>query len=130
MTKKKDTKHVNPKSSAAKKLPREVIYLGPEKEIESLTLDDQVRLKTILHTRVAHEIEVGVPTEVLQGAAKGTGLIELKIKSKESIRCFYSLKESGLVLVAIVFVKKQNDQADKEIRLAVKRIKDFKRKKK
>lgn len=130
MTKKKDTKHVNPKSASKKTLPRDVIYLGSDKEIESLHLDYQVRLKTIIHTRIAHGIEVGEPTEVLQGAAKGTGLIELKIKSKESIRCFYSLKESGLVLVAIVFVKKQNDQANKEIKLAVKRISDFKRKKK
>ena len=130
MTKKKDIKHVADKSASKKTLPREVIFLGPEKETNSIDLKYQVQLRTILHTRIAYDISAGVPTEVLQGAAKGTGLIELKIKSKESIRCFYTLKECGLVLVAIVFVKKQNDQPDKEIKLAVKRLSDFKRKKK
>lgn len=130
MSKKKDAKNVNTKPSDKEHAARTVIYLGPNKEVDGLDISDQVSLKSILHTRIAHELPPGVPTENLQGAAKGTGLIELKIKSKDSIRCFYSLKESGLVVVAIVFVKKTDGQAVKEIQLAVKRLKAFQNKKK
>lgn len=130
MTKKKDTKNVKTKTEA-ETLPREVVYLpGVEKEISSLDTAYQIQLKSILHSRIAHGLHPGVDTEKLQGKAKGTGLIELKIKSTESVRCFYSLVESGLVLVAIVFLKKQNDQANPEIKLAVKRLKAYKQQKK
>lgn len=129
MTKKKDSKNVKAEA-VAKAAPRTVEYLpGVEKEISKLDVAYKIQLKSILHSRIAHGLHPGVDTENLQGKAKGTGLIELKIKSTESVRCFYSVKEEGLVLVAIVFLKKQNDQADQEIKLAVKRFKAFKRQK-
>lgn len=130
MKTKKDTKNVKTES-VAKTAPRKVEYLsGVEKEISNLDVEYQIQLKSILHARIAHGLHPGVVTENLQGKAKGTGLIELKIKSTESVRCFYSLKESGLVLVASVFLKKKDDQANPEIKLAVKRLKAFKLQKK
>ena len=131
MTKKKGTDNVKPNPTPKKAtLPRKVVYLsGTEKEMRGLDLKYQIQLKTIIHTRLAYDLPPGVEVERLQGAAKGKKLDELKIKSKESIRCFYSLKDDS-VIVTIVFVKKQEGQADKEVKLAVQRLKDYEKQKK
>jgi phage-related protein len=97
--------------------------------MRGLDLKYQIQLKTIIHTRLAYDLHPGVEVERLQGVAKGKKLDELKIKSKESIRCFYSLKDDS-VLVTIAFVKKQEGQADKEVKLAVQRLKDYEKQKK
>ena len=130
MTKKKGTDNVNPNPPPQKAtLPRKVVYLpGTEKEMRGLDLKYQIQLKTIIHTRLAYDLHPGVEVERLQGVAKGKKLDELKIKSKESIRCFYSLKDDS-VLVTIAFVKKQEGQADKEVKLAVQRLKDYEKQK-
>ena len=131
MTKKKDTTSVktNPQHQGPQ-LPRKVEYLrGTEKEMEGLDLKYQIRLKSIIHTRLAHDLDPGVKVESLQGAAKGRKLYELTIKSKDSVRCFYSLRD-GAVLVAVVFLKKREDQADKEINRAIQRLKDYEAQKK
>lgn len=130
MSKKKGQTNVSAKT-VTKNLPREVTFLGgAKKELSNLEEDYKIRLSSILYQRLAYDIKPDVGTEKLKGKAQGTGLIELKIKSKDSVRCFYSVSEPGLVLVAIVFLKKQEDQATEEINLAVKRVKEYKQQKK
>ncbi|WP_454710507.1 hypothetical protein [Delftia acidovorans] len=131
MTRKKEKSNVSSNTpEKGKNLPRKIVYLsGTEKEIEGLAPEYQIALKTIIHTRLAYDLAPGVSVERLQGAAKGKKLDELKIKSKESVRCFYSLRDDS-VLVAIVFAKKQEGQATKEIKIAIKRLKDYEKQKK
>jgi len=126
MPKKKDDNNVK-----TKQLPREVKTLsGVDKEISSLDLNVQIRLLSILNARIAHGLPAGVPTETLMGGAKKYRIVELKIKGKDSVRCFYSIEEPGLLLVATVFLKKTNGQPIDEINLAVSRIKAYKKQQK
>jgi len=122
MPNKKDDLHVKTNRSVKKK-PREVVLLsGVKKGMSNLDISFQIQLMSILNTRIAFGLDPGVKVDFVQGRAKKYGVMELKIKGKDALRCFYSIDQPGLLLVAKVFLKKINGQPDNEIKLAVERI--------
>ena len=56
----------------------------------------------------------------------GTPLWEVRVLGKDSIRIFFAVVVNGVVLVLHGFVKKTQKTPIREIRLAIKRLEDWK----
>ena len=55
----------------------------------------------------------------------GTPLWEIKILGQDSIRIFYTLKYKDIILILHAFIKKSQKTPDKEINIALKRLKQL-----